>query len=791
MLNWLKEKMRVRNDAQRRRAGGIHGNTWDIVDREWDEAKLRARERYLVLLKTAISDVLDPAQSEDRYYRLIDCFVNLLVADYGFFFHWDEGRKQAALAASTRILDRPVSEIVLRAEQSSLAAAILQSEQMLALDGLLNPNDAAYATLLGGLAQPVKSAIHVPLIAQGYKLGIVVLAFNASRPFGPDELLQLREAADQIALALRVTHQETEIQKRLLEVNTLAQIGNALSESERVGLQSVLQLIVESARELIPPIEQAVIHLFDNEEQVLIPEALIGYENSEEGKRKMRIGEGVAGQALETKQLIHIPDVNSDPRFIRLNPNSKIRSLIVLPIISGAERLGALSIQSGIPNAFTGEHNRLLSALGAQAAIAIENAHLIENTKQALKEAHALYRVAQGVAASLDPDEVMKDTVDLLQKNFGYHYTQVFVADPDTGNFIMRAGSGPIGATLKEQGYSLLPGEGIVGYTAETGTAFFTNNVNEILSYERHPLLPDTKSELAMPVRIGDEVLGLLDIHQAPPKRLTQRDVQLVSAAADQLAIALQKAALYEDLQIALQQEKAIRNQMVQNERLAVMGRLLASVSHELNNPLQAIQNALFLLKEEKGISQQGRQDLDIVLAESERMAGMIGRLRDTYRPTQAHEFHPTQINDLIMDVHALIATHLRHNQIAFEFHPDETLPAIPALSDQLRQVVLNLMVNAMEAMPNGGILRAFTQYIPESGEVTLTMSDTGTGIHETVLPHIFDAFVTDKEKGTGLGLTITYDIVAKHRGRIVAANNDDGGATFRVWLPLENRELL
>ena len=168
-----------------------------------------------------------------------------------------------------------------------------------------------------------------------------------------------------------------------------------------------------------------------------------------------------------------------------------------------------------------------------------------------------------------------------------------------------------------------------------------------------------------MPVKIGGHILGVLDIQQIPPAYLTQRDLQLVNAVADQLAIALQKANLYSDLQAALQTEKAIRNQMVQSERLVTMGRLLASVSHELNNPLQAIQNALFLLREEKGISLQGKLDLDIVLSEAERMSDLIERLRSTYRPIQAEDFLPTQINNIIEDVYALITTHLRHNEIS------------------------------------------------------------------------------------------------------------------------------
>jgi len=227
----------------------------------------------------------------------------------------------------------------------------------------------------------------------------------------------------------------------------------------------------------------------------------------------------------------------------------------------------------------------------------------------------------------------------------------------------------------------------------------------------------------------------------------------------------------------------------MQNERLAVMGRLLATVSHELNNPLQAIQNALFLLKEETNFSPQARQDLEIVLAESERMANMIERLRATYRPIQAEDFILTQVNNLIEDVYALISTHLRHNQIIFEFQPDPELPAIPALADQIRQVVLNLLMNAVESMTTGGKLTVCTALLQDTNEILLSVSDTGKGIPADLLPNIFEAFVTDKQRGTGLGLTISYDIVMKHNGRISAENNPYEGSPFKVWLPTDNSE--
>jgi signal transduction histidine kinase len=171
-------------------------------------------------------------------------------------------------------------------------------------------------------------------------------------------------------------------------------------------------------------------------------------------------------------------------------------------------------------------------------------------------------------------------------------------------------------------------------------------------------------------------------------------------------------------------------------------------------------------------------------------MSALIERLRSTYRPIQAEDFQPTQINKIIEDVQALISTHLRHNEIVYEFLADPDLPLIPALPNQIRQVILNLLMNAVEIMTTGGKLTVSTKLLRDSSEVLLSVSDTGPGIAPDLLPNIFEAFITNKQRGTGLGLTISYDIVMKHHGRISAKNNPDAGALFEVWLPINNREI-
>lgn len=748
------------------------------------ESELRTRERYLTLISITTQDILTPTNPNDRYYNVISHSVNLLTADYGHLILWDETQEKAILVASTQQTE---IKIILNPWDTNIVFQVLQSGLALAINDATNSKQIINPALSEENSQPPQSLIYLPLITMENKLGIIILAFNTPHHFSQSEIHFAELAFKQVALALRNTVQEVEIQHRLHEARALADISQTLSETERVGLNHVLRLIVDSARELIHGTEQAVIHLLDEEHQMLAPQAVSGFESPSTGKLNMRLGEGVAGQVIETGEVVSIADVDSDSRFLTHNQPVRFRSLMVAPVKSGEKRLGTISVQSKRPNAFTPGQQSLLRSLGTQVATAIENARLLETAQQGFKEVNALYHVTQRLSASLETGQLMQDVVDLLQQNFGYYHAEVFVIDPENEDLVAKHGSKKLGELLKDQ--RLPAGSGIIGHAAETGEPFFTNDVGKVVFFVPHPLLPDTQSELAVPIKVDKRVLGVLDIQQCPPGRLTEHDLQLVNTVAEQLAIALQKAKLYSDLQTSLQQEKDVRSQLIQSDRLALVGRLLASVSHELNNPLQAIQNALFLLKDERGISAQGQQDLQIVLSEAERMAALIDRLRTSYRPTYKEDFQTIQLNSVVEDIYALASTHLRHNQIAFEFHPDPDLPPVAGLPDQMRQVILNLLMNASEAMPGGGRLTVTTQRI-SNNEVSVTVSDTGNGIEEEILPKIFDAFVTNKETGTGLGLTITYDIIHRHNGRIIAENAPGGGAKFTFWLPALEKEI-
>ena len=636
------------------------------AEHEQVESQLRSRERYLALLNDMTRAILLSDDFDSTLTTLAFDMAKLNEADDCYITRWDNEKQLTIPTTTTAKLETPYSTQITSGNQLTFTASVLKSAHALAVDDVFN---SPYISVEVAQRYPTRSVLGVPLIAGEHKLGAAIIAFNTPHHFTSEEIERAEHAAHHIALALRNFQQSTEIQHRLKESNALAQIGRALSETERTGTDKVLQLIVDSARELISNAEESVIHLLEVEEQSLFARAVSGYaEQGKEFKRvQMRLGEGVAGQVIREGITINIGDVKTDPRFLLSSSMPNFRSLLVAPVQSGGQQIGTISVQSKLPNAFSTKDAELLNSLGVQAAIAIENTRLFETTQQRLKEVDALYKTSQGLVVSLDADKLIEDVITLLHQNFGYYHVQIYLLDQSSGDLVLKRGSGEIGSQLLKNGFRLSRGLGIVGHVAETAVPFVTNNVNDVVFFYRNPLLPNTQSELAVPIMLEREVAGVLDIQHTPPHRLTDGDLQLMTAVADQLAVALQKANLYSDLQTALHQEQTIRSQLIQSERLALVGRLLASVSHELNNPLQAIQNALFLLKEEN-LSDQASQDLDIILSETERMAALIERLRSAYRPVRIEDFRPVELNSLIEDVYALISTHMRQKEIVFEF---------------------------------------------------------------------------------------------------------------------------
>lgn len=221
------------------------------------------------------------------------------------------------------------------------------------------------------------------------------------------------------------------------------------------------------------------------------------------------------------------------------------------------------------------------------------------NSQDPIQEAHAfrevnfLYRLSQALTESLDVDAIIDKVISLVQGHFNFYCVQVFLVNQnpadDNPGLVLRRSSQLTPDQISGFEEQILMGEGVVGHVAMTCHPFVSNELKQVPFYRPTPRLADTNAELAVPLQASGTLLGVLDVHHRKPKLFVDRDMQMLMAIADQLTVAIEKDLLYADLQTTLLQEQATRAQLVQSEKLAALGRIIASVAHELNNPLQAI----------------------------------------------------------------------------------------------------------------------------------------------------------------------------------------------------------
>jgi PAS domain S-box-containing protein len=230
-------------------------------------------------------------------------------------------------------------------------------------------------------------------------------------------------------------------------------------------------------------------------------------------------------------------------------------------------------------------------------------------------------------------------------------------------------------------------------------------------------------------------------------------------------------------------ERKQFETQLVQAEKHAIIGRMVGSITHEINNPLQTIKNCLYLIQQEVTPESPIQEPLEMAASETLRLTNLVGHLRELYRPKPGINKQSNEILDIVEEVHSLLVPHL--NSARVEWQPLKGLQRcyVECVRDQILEVFLNISMNAIEAMQSkGGTI--FVDMIKAEERIAVIFKDTGPGITEEIAQHIFEPFMTTKASGLGLGLSISYGIVQRHGGQIIMENQPGQGATFTIWLP-------
>jgi two-component system NtrC family sensor kinase len=254
----------------------------------------------------------------------------------------------------------------------------------------------------------------------------------------------------------------------------------------------------------------------------------------------------------------------------------------------------------------------------------------------------------------------------------------------------------------------------------------------------------------------------------------------------------LATAGFFVDLGETLEMERQLRRtqeQLLQSEKLAAMGRLTSQLAHELNNPLYGIMNTLELMKTEIPPENKRRRLLEMSLSETMRLADMLRKMLSFSKPDQERRL-PVDINTILDEILLLHEKQLREVDIKIQAELAEGLGQVKASKNQLRQVFLNMVSNAKDAMPQGGVLSVATS--GDAHRVEVDISDTGTGIRPEHIDKIFDTFFTtktDSERGVGLGLSVCFGFVKDHGGDIKVESELGSGTKFHIVLPVAKND--
>ncbi len=590
------------------------------------------------------------------------------------------------------------------------------------------------------------SEMALPLIVGDTILGAMTLQSDRVAAFQEEDIHTLEVVANQLAVALQNAQRFSQLQE---EVKRLQELLRA--EEQRAWA---------SAR------PQAYTYLLNADTiQPTDPFAL----------------RPEAQQALDTQQLV-----------VMTPAEAPAKTALAAPILLHDEMpIGVIDLYDVQQERLLEEEAQmLLNVVSGQLALALENRRLYEEAQRRAQELQTAAEVARDTSSLQSLDELLAKAVNLIRERFGFYHASVFLLD-ETGEYaVIRESTGEAGAEMKRRGHKLRVGSrSVVGQTAERGEAVVINEVLQSAIHRPNPLLPDTRAELGLPLKVADRIIGVLDVQSTEVNAFTPDDVQVLQILADQLAVAVENARAYELAQQAV--EELRRADQLKSQ-------FLANMSHELRTPLNSIIGfSKVILKGIDGpITDLQREDLTAIYNAGQHLLGLINDILDLSKLEAGKmrlSYEEVNIGEIIHSVMSTAAGLVKDKPIKLIEDVPPDLPTVRADPIRIRQVVLNLVSNAAKFTAEGHI-RVFArrQESPEGlAEILVGVEDTGPGIAPEDMEKLFkpfsqvDASPTRKTGGTGLGLSISRSLVELHGGRIWVESEVGKGSTFYFTLPL------
>ena len=620
-----------------------------------------------------------------------------------------------------------------------------------------------------------------------YRYGISWYVAGFARPIGVGVLF--------IGLIREQVDLYREARARLRDLEGLHNAGQALVAS--LDATQIVDTITVKALD-VTGAAAAILFRADADGRVVRAVSWAGAVNTEGGGAlELPVAQGAFGTLVAAGSRVRTLDLQSEaakrfPAPVQERMSAEgLKVLFAVPLaMKTGETFGALWVLYRADRGFTNADYELIGAFGAQASVALENARAFEHL--AMKAGHdaGLQEFAQRVLEATGEEAIhaacVRSTAALLSADL----VGLFMMDSKEGDLRLAAGIGwapdQIGAITAPPSY-----ESFAGY------AFLHKSDIQVedLARERRFQVPTylrdhgIRSGIVVPLGVRQEPVGVLAAYYRAPHRFSEEENRVLTAIAQETALALEKARLYAELQENLARLQETQAQLIQADKLKALGTLLSGMAHELNNPLSTIQLSLQLMKRAT-LTDALRKRLDVMEEECDRASRIIRDLL-VFARRKPPERRRTDVGEVIRATLALQAPQFDLSKVRVTSELSPT-PAILADAHQLQQVLLNLFTNATHAMKThsgGGMLSV--RSLRQSNEVVIQVEDDGPGIPAQHLGRIFDPFFTTKVagEGTGLGLSLSIGIIEAHGGRMAAENLPGRGARFTLRLPIGEGE--
>ncbi len=636
------------------------------------------------------------------------------------------------------------------------------------------------------IEEGLKSLAVIPLKTREKIYGTLNIARKEFHPFSSSTRKLLNSIGQIVSNALERASLYSENVRRFEEQKTLYSISQEIAS--RLELKVILKKIMDSAKELLKADAGSIV-LWDNRKQTYrnvivheLPESFIGKEFSPSSI-------GIVGEVLRKKGPVIYKDYENNPNRMKELDSFHFKEVLSIPLIVRDMVIGVMSIGAKDPKRHFHESEvNLFFAFGQQAAIAIGNAQLYEDSLAKIRQLTTLYEVGRKLSSTLDLDELLKSALELLKEQWGYSLCSILLIDKEKNELYIRKVIGRDIEEVKHMRFRVGI-DGIVGWVAKSGEFLYVPDISKDSRYI--PGSPEGRSEVALPLKVRDQVIGVLDLESKEVHGFDDEDLKALSSFANQVSIFIENAQLFSDLRQTLNELKQAQDQIIQAEKLRAMGEMASGVAHDFNNVLAAILGNIQLLLHsfEHYSPEEIRERLKTIERASKDGAETVRRIQDFTGKRRDREFIPLSLNDLIREVAAITEPRWKDQAQKKGIHIDlvrESGDVPPVLGNpaELREVLTNIIFNAVDAMPKGGQIKLSTH--PHSEDwVEMRITDTGIGMTEEVRKRIFDPFFTTKGvTSSGLGMSVSYGIIKRHGGEILVESEPGKGTTFILHLP-------